>query len=783
MAIQILGLRKFHSKERNAEITFDAFFEKQWRAPTVTDLFENIEKYLSNIPSGERWNLYYTCADCSEEKGRKMISQSVIPFDVDGIDVEKLKEYIPVICTALGIDPNKTGIIFSGNGLQFIVGIREAFTSTDYFEQNRVFYRALCEKVNTALKGAGLPGAMDTSVFSPARIMRLPLTLNKKPGKPERMGELYHRKIVPVAFNLAAASGVPVTPEKDQIKPDALKRFPPPDSRGVLEGCEFLKACKAEPQSIPEHLWYAMLSITARLPDGVKLSHEMSSGHPKYTHAETENKVEQALASSGPRTCANINKHWGKCSTCPHFEKIKSPILIKGKDYIATKDNGFHDFSVDKNGNPKPGKPNFEDLRRYFEQEHPYITPEGSKVCYVWNGKLWEPYSDTLLENYAYRHFRPFVKSDARKEFRDLICATNPRHPDWFMETTNRKINFQNGVLDLADPERKLLPHSMDYGFRYVLPYNYDQAATAPRFKEFLKEITAGQQDLIDVLMEFAGYAFSNDECWTAKALILTGDGANGKSTFLNILMELAGKDSYSVLNLADLAKETSRFSLDGKLFNASEETPTYSLMESSAFKGLVSGGIMQIRQLYKTAFKVKNRCKFLFACNELPQTRDTSPGLFRRLIIVPFNVAFEGHKCDPFLQKKLGEELPGIFNLVLEGYQRLLTQGKFTYSETVEETVTNYRKDVDLVETFKTDRLSINGMKEEEFTPLSKLYAEYYLYAESFGEKPEKYTIFCKRLRRHIPEYDKRIRRRPMDGKWERLLIGVNYGVAAQSF
>lgn len=772
MPIQILGLRKFWSKEKNAEITFDAFFDKGWRASSVPDLFANIEKHLAQIPEDQRWNLYYTCADCKEEKGRKMISQQVIPFDVDGIDVDRRREYIPVVCKALQIIPENTGILYSGNGLQFIVYLRQAFESVKYFEQNRSYYQALCARATAALEAAGLPGKLDPSVFSSARIMRLPLTLNKKPGKIERMGELYYRDLKPVSFDLGTASGLPVVPLAEQIR----HKYPAPDTKAVLSECNFLKWAAAEPQNVPENLWYGMLSITARLEDGNKLSHDLSAGHPKYSHAECETKIDQALASSGPRTCVNINKLWGKCSTCPHFEKITSPILIRGEDYIGTMENGFHDFATDKNGLPKPGRPNFEDLRRYFQKQTPYITLIGSKIAYAWDKTHWKQLHDTELENFAYKHFRPFVKSEARKEFRDLVCVTNPRSPEWFSESTHKKINFRNGVLDLNAPEKGLQPHSQEYGFRHTLPYDYDANAKAPRFTKFLNEVTVGDESLQAVLLEFAGYCFSNDDCWAAKTLILTGDGANGKSTFLNVLFSLAGQGNYSVLSLESLRSETSRQALDGKLFNASEETPTYSLMDSSAFKNCISGGMIQMRQLYKTAYIVHNRTKFVFACNELPVNRDTSQGLFRRLLIVPFTAVFEGSKRDSKLQDKLTAELPGIFNMVLNGFRNLEAQKEFTHSQTIIEQVRDYRTISDMVEMFVTDTMTVNGMSEEHVSRVSMLYSNFKFFSEERGFKPENFNTFAKRLRRLIPDFELRYFRKKVDGRFEGHLRGVDY-------
>jgi P4 family phage/plasmid primase-like protien len=777
--IQILGLRSFFSKEKQKDITYDAFFDKGWRSESVADLFQNIEKHLEKIPANEQWNLYYTTATCLEEKGRKMVAQAVMPFDIDYIDVARVDEYVPVVLAALGVKLEETGVVFSGNGLQFIVGLKAAFTSVNYFDDNRHHYKAITDSINRALKAVGLTGEADTTVFSAARIMRLPLTENRKKDKQNRMGRLINRTIVPIDFDIAKLSGIPTVDAADHIDTHVLKRFPSADPKEVLAGCAFMKRCKEDPSTVGEQEWYAMLSVTARLPDGNRISHELSSGYPGYSHSETEAKIEQALKASGPRTCKNINKIWGKCHTCPHFEKATSPILLKGRDYIKTQDSGFHDISLDRNGNPKPGKPNYEDLRKFFEKKTPYVVLGESKICLTHNGKFWEEMKDAYLEAFAQDHFFPKATTNMTQEFKNLVCRTNLRKTAWFTTSTNRRINFQNGVLNVDTMQ--LEAHSADYGFRYVLPYAYDAESAAPRFEKFLDEVTGGSHELSAVLIEFAGYCFSNDECWAEKSLIMTGEGSNGKSTFMNVLRALAGKENYASLTLSDLKAETNRQQLDGRLFNLAEETPTYAMAESSLFKNLVTGGETTVKMLYKQPYTIANKCKLMFACNELPKTKDTTKGFFRRLLIVPFNREFEGAAKDPFLKEKLMSELPGIFNIVIRGYKRLHSQGRFTVSSAIDMEIKKYRLELDSVEAWLRDCVEVTEPTGKVESAIIDMYTDYKFWIDSRGEKPEAYITFAKRLSKLIPNYGERHKRAIKSGKKESFLRGVKSNAVSE--
>lgn len=697
--IQIRQLREFVPRGGTKTKKYDKLFDPSITAPSVAELFADFGKYITQVPESERYNLYYTSHPCETTKRIWAGPQLVLPFDIDGIDVEKYAEYHDPILGALGLEWDSTGVVFSGNGLQYVVQLQRPIESETFFNEYREHYKAVCGKINAALRAQNLPGSADPAVFSPSRLLRLPGTENRKTGKPTRWARLLQERIEPVDFDLVRASGLPAVLDTEQVPRDALKTFIV-DSDAVKSGCEFLKWAKETPMELSEPQWFGLLSVVGRLKNGTEEAHAYSSGHPGYSHSETETKLQQALSSSGPRTCKNIGTLWDKCHTCPHFEKINSPISIRGENFIATEGSGFHSRHTGANGKMVL-RPNYEDLRRFFERDHTYKILGGSRICYVWTGKKYEELEDAYLENFAQKHFNPVATTEMVGEFRRLVQRTNLYSPEWFEETTHKKINFQNGVLNTETLE--LLPHSTELGFRSMLTYTYDPAATCPTFDRFLSDVTCGDQSLAAVLLEFAGYALSGDSCWAQKALVLDGHGSNGKSTFMSVLRALGGKDNYSSLTLSDLRGEGNRQMLDGKLFNMAEETPSRALMESSIFKNLVAGGETQVRQIYKKPYVMRNRAKLIFACNELPGSTDTSHGYFRRFLIVPFRATFSDSKGnkDSFIEDKLTRELPGVFNLVLRHYKNLTKNKRFFESASTVAALQEYHTDVDTMRRF----------------------------------------------------------------------------------
>ena len=198
----------------------------------------------------------------------------------------------------LGVPFEEMGVLFSGNGVQFFVRTTTPIVSEEYFEQTRPHYNVVCRMIQNKLDEQGIQGKVDTSVWSKARLMRLPNTINRKRDKPERTARILNGVLVPHLFDLVQLSGITHLEEPQHITAEALKNYPKPDTPAICAGCKFLVHCKNEPAKVSEPEWYAMLSITARLDNGRDLSHEYSSGHPHCNHYETENKVDQTLVLS-----------------------------------------------------------------------------------------------------------------------------------------------------------------------------------------------------------------------------------------------------------------------------------------------------------------------------------------------------------------------------------------------------------------------------------------------------------------------------------------------------
>lgn len=760
--IQVLGLRKYIDQKdgptKGKEVTYDAFHEKNWRSPSVALLFANLSDVIDSVPVDERWNLFYTLANCGEKK-RDFVSQSVLAWDLDGIDRERLNEYIIIVLDVLKLQTTDVAAVASGNGLHVIVELQRVIDSKDFFKTNRPHYGAVCTQINAALAAAGLPGKTDVAIFDARRFLRLPNTINRKAGKPETQSRLLFSHLHPVDFSLERLSGLPTVKTGDTLSEKVMRRFKKTDDAAVMAGCEFIKYAKENAATLTEPEWYKVLTITARLEDGVRISHEISEDHPTYSREATDSKIEQALAATGPFKCKSINAEWKKCASCVYFGKVESPIMIVGAGHVATENTGFHHVITKKDGT-ESFRPDVEGLRQFFKRETKYRVLGGSRTVYAWTGTHYDVISAPELEGYAYEHFDPKVDVKVCETFRKLTSFTEIMPVEWFEDSTNRKANFLNGYYDFD--KKDFLPHDPEIGFRSVLPFNFDSRADAPNYRAMLDRVTKGEKASQDLLNEIGGYVVGGDRYWLQSAFVLVGEGANGKSTWLNALKAVVGKGNYSSLGMNELQRgEYFKQMLDKKLVNISEEMPLNSLVETSLFKTLAGGGDLPVRAPYGLPYEIRNKAKMLFSCNDLPTSRDPSDGFIRRLVIIPFKNKFnqktEGY--DPFIEEKLNGELAGIFNEFLRGYERLDKTKRLTTCASIEKTKADYWDEVDVVGSWVRENVKFYPVDSTQgkFVFTDDLYQTWCEAMQRSGERVMTKNTFSKQLRRVVADYDAR--------------------------
>jgi P4 family phage/plasmid primase-like protien len=551
------------------------------------------------------------------------------------------------------------------------------------------------------------------------------------------------------------------------------------DKKAVMEGCAFLRWAQLNPNEVSEPQWYAALSVVGRLEEGREIAHQISKGHSGYSFGETEGKLEQALAASGPRTCDNIDSLWGRCAECKFFKKEKRPILLKGPDFIKTKATGFHDIIMD---NEKVRTvPNYEDLMKFFALKHPFVSMEDTGMVYVFDGEKWEYKGDNYIKAFAENHFDPSPKDTVRKEFLAKIKANNNRNKEWFDKSTHSKINLKNGVYDME--KMAIEERTPNHGFRYCLPYIYDESAQAPVFEGFLEDITEGDVQTKELLLQFLGYCISNCEPVAQKALLLLGDGQNGKSTLVNIIRELVGEESHSSLDISELDFDQKRGMLEGKLFNISEEIKTKSLQNAGYFRKIVCGEPVSVKRVYVAPYDIKTRAKIIMTANNAPEINENTKGMRRRLLVVSLDKEIADEDKDTRLMHKLRAEKSGIFNLVINEYKKLVARDyEFVESEIMKEARDELVGITDAVPKWFKDKLVFTHDDKDE-TSMDQMWTSFCDYCKDrHMARNTESANFARRVGKDIIKRGVKVERIRVDGLKTRIYKGIKID-GAQSF
>lgn len=541
---------------------------------------------------------------------------------------------------------------------------------------------------------------LDTTIYNPNRKFRVPGSLHPKTGLYKRIVHLENSLEIikslakergPLDFKEAPtdctplpkltdilSQSKPTTKTTDSISIEEWRRYKQPRGEAAFSQCLFLAHAKDNPSRISEPEWYAAASVIARFENGRTQFHAISKTHPSYSKVQTDEKLDQALQASGPRTCIGIDAIWGKCSECPLFGRIKSPVVIMEADVIPTEATGFYTLMPDKDGQIKR-LPNYSDLLKAYKREHEFKVISEMKTPFVFEATHYVPTNIIEVKAFAENKFEPDPKEAMRTEFAAKVMANNVTRKKFFIDTIENKINFKNGILN--SETGALFPHSAEIGFRWVLPYAYDLNATAPIFRAWLDDIMFHDAELISVVQEFMGYVVRGGDYKYHKALWLAGSGRNGKSTMLYVLKSLIGMGNYSTLSIKQIIHD--RFAaadLDGKIANFSEETSPEELSDSSAFKNLTGDGETTAQRKYGDPYTFANRAKLIMTYNEIPVLKDLSVGMLSRPIIIPFKKDLSDEsKQDKNLKAKLLEEMSGIFNFAWEGWKRLEQQEHFS--------------------------------------------------------------------------------------------------------
>lgn len=262
-------------------------------------------------------------------------------------------------------------------------------------------------------------------------------------------------------------------------------------------------------------------------------------------------------------------------------------------------------------------------------------------------------------------------------------------------------LGVANGMLDLR--AGNLLPVSPDLLVSKRCPAAYDPSAECPLFLSFLETVQP-EKEMREFLQRLAGYILTGS-VQEQKLAFFYGSGANGKSVFVELLGWLLG--DYARKIATEMLMHHQRnpqgpspdiVSLKGSRFVYANETEEGRRLAESRVKDMTGGDTLTGRVPYgKADITFQPTHKLIIVGNHRPEITDNSLGMWRRVLLVPFDVTITEADRDPRMLEKLKTEGAGILNWALAGLRQWQRHG-LRVPKRIDAATAAYRDEMDII-------------------------------------------------------------------------------------
>ncbi|MBC8579149.1 DNA primase family protein [Zhenhengia yiwuensis] len=360
---------------------------------------------------------------------------------------------------------------------------------------------------------------------------------------------------------------------------------------------------------------------------------------------------------------------------------LKDPIGEKELDTILRDDAFMKQSFYDERG-----KLQFQSLANYLKHEYNIIKIDSQ--LHIYHKGVYVRDTDEI-ERLLIKYITNSTKSARAEMLRwlELVCEE-------YKPASERYILFKNGIYDIY--EDTLLAHDPSMIFQNMIPWNYNPNAESKSVDKLLNKVSCNDENIRALIEEMFGFClYRRSEI--GKFFILTGEGSNGKSTTLEMLIAMLGEDNISSISMKNLTKRFNAFHLHGKLANVGDDISGAFIEESEDLKKMTIGERMTVEEKGKNPYIIKPYAKLIFSANDIPKVKDSSFGFKRRMMIIPFNakIRHTDSDFDPRIKDKVltTESMEYVILLALEGLKRVTLTNTFTQSAKVVKELEEYHR------------------------------------------------------------------------------------------
>lgn len=397
---------------------------------------------------------------------------------------------------------------------------------------------------------------------------------------------------------------------------------------------------------------------------------------------------------------------------------------------------------------------------RHCKAHGGWLVWDGRRWSHDLTDEIWRRAKDTVLRIYTEAATADdetersalakwAVKSESAARLRDMVALARSEPevaiaPD-DLDADPWLLNVRNGTLDLRTGE--LRPHNPDNLITHIADVEYDPEAPFPEWTAFLKRVTQGDVELEAYLQRAVGYSLTG-KVSEQVLFFLYGSGANGKSTFLNVLLSLLGdygKQADPELLLAHQGDvhPTGMADLQGSRLVVCSEVEEGRRWAEVTVKQLTGGDRIKARFMRQDFFEFSPTFKIWLAANHKPTVRGSDHAIWRRLKLVGFEARIPpAEQIADFDERLIAEEAAGILRWAVEGCVLWQQQRGLSEPTAVEEAVAEYRAEEDVLGAFLEECCDIEPQSAlltddtRWFATNSQLMSAYQEWAKRNGER-----------------------------------------------
>lgn len=313
-----------------------------------------------------------------------------------------------------------------------------------------------------------------------------------------------------------------------------------------------------------------------------------------------------------------------------------------------------------------------------------------------------------MLER-AQKHHGFAIASGMAGKIAAMLSSAEPylRVPADAFDAHPLLFNVANGTLDLAAADIAPRAFARTDMLTHLSPVAFDAEAAAPEFRRFIARILP-DDEVRRFVQRWLGYCLCGltDE---QKLVINYGTGANGKSVLYNVVAAVVGDYSQTVPIQTFLHNDRrgagdptpDLVMLQGAHLVMAAEPEIGARLGESLVKVATGGDRITARHLFEGMFTFTPRFKLVLSANVKPAVRGQDEGIWRRIILVPFEVVIPPEERDPKLTERLIScEAAGILNWLLDGWREYRERG-LDVPAAVAEATAEYRAGSDSVYEF----------------------------------------------------------------------------------